>query len=117
MPYFQKYLSEKLIDAEISVHCDIKIFEWLINYIKKRAMKILENKNRDMPKPKMEPAQAISILISSYFLKMETLVEESLDFCHIRMSEVLETNGNLNCISQPLMTRYEVHSFKILIGM
>ena len=106
MPYFQKYLNEKLTDAEISVHCDIKIFEWLINYVKKRVSKSSEKRtDRGMMKLKMEPPQSVSILISSYFLKMEPLVEESLEFCYRNMTEVLETNGNLNCISQPLLKR------------
>jgi len=106
MPYFQKYLNEKLTDAEISVHCDIKIFEWLIDYVKKKNSTGFDHKDYDLGRLKLVPSQAVSILISSYFLKMDILVEECLDFCHNNMTEVLETNGNLNCISQPLMTRY-----------
>lgn len=35
MKYFEKYLtnSSVLDDIDISVHCDIKIFEWLIKYL------------------------------------------------------------------------------------
>jgi len=35
MKYFEKYLNEKTVneDIDISVHCDIKIFEWLLNYM------------------------------------------------------------------------------------
>lgn len=36
MKYFQDYLSseaDKWEDVDISVHCDIKIFEWLMSYI------------------------------------------------------------------------------------
>lgn len=38
MKYFQDYLSadtEKWEDVDISVHCDIKIFDWLIRYVKR----------------------------------------------------------------------------------
>lgn len=35
MKYFEKYLTEASSsdDIDISVHCDIKIFEWLIKYL------------------------------------------------------------------------------------
>ena len=36
MKYFEKYLTEatSVYDIDISVHCDIKIFEWLMKYLK-----------------------------------------------------------------------------------
>jgi len=57
MKYFEKYLSDQqtLDDIDISVHCDISIFDWLMKYV------------HDM-KPSMEIKTAISILISSDFL-------------------------------------------------
>ena len=35
MRYFEKHLNDKNQpqDIDISVHCDVKIFEWLIKYI------------------------------------------------------------------------------------
>ena len=35
MKYFEKYITDgtKSNDIDISVHCDIKIFEWLIRYL------------------------------------------------------------------------------------
>ena len=38
MKYFEKYLTETTSadDIDISVHCDIKIFEWLLKYIQHR---------------------------------------------------------------------------------
>jgi hypothetical protein len=35
MKYFEKYLSgtNKVDDIDISVHCDINIFEWLIRFL------------------------------------------------------------------------------------
>ena len=38
MKYFQDYLSsdnETWEDIDISVHCDVKIFDWLIRYVKR----------------------------------------------------------------------------------
>lgn len=38
MKYFEKYLSgsSSIEDIDISVHCDINIFEWLMNYLHKK---------------------------------------------------------------------------------
>jgi len=38
MKYFQDYLSsdsQTWEDIDISVHCDVKIFDWLIRYVKR----------------------------------------------------------------------------------
>ena len=43
-------------DVDISVHCDVKIFSWLIKYVKKEQKDSL---------PKLEPNNIVSILISS----------------------------------------------------
>ena len=69
MAYFEKYLSDSknLDDIDISVHCDINIFDWLMRYVYKKE-------------PKLEIKNSISILISSDFLQMGKLVDESLDF-------------------------------------
>ena len=42
MKYFQKYLTEATSsdDIDISVHCDIKIFEWLLKYIQHREQMV-----------------------------------------------------------------------------
>ena len=36
MKYFEKYLTEStsVEDIDISVHCDVKIFDWLMRYLK-----------------------------------------------------------------------------------
>jgi hypothetical protein len=41
MKYFEKYLTEatSVDDIDISVHCDIKIFEWLLRYLSQRDQK------------------------------------------------------------------------------
>lgn len=40
MKYFADYLSsetEKWEDVDISVHCDVQIFDWLMRYVKQSA--------------------------------------------------------------------------------
>ena len=38
MKYFDKHLNDKTYvqDIDISVHCDVKIFEWLIKYMNQK---------------------------------------------------------------------------------
>uniref|UniRef100_A0A673KH46 SANT and BTB domain-containing protein n=1 Tax=Sinocyclocheilus rhinocerous TaxID=307959 RepID=A0A673KH46_9TELE len=86
MRYFEEYLSvdpQRWDEVDISVHCDVQIFDWLMNYVKKHS-------------------NVISILISSEFLKMETLVEECIQYCHKHMSAIIATPCNMNCINNNL---------------
>ena len=57
MKYFEKYLSDSknIDDIDISVHCDINIFDWLMRYVLSKE-------------PKLEIKNSVSILISSDFL-------------------------------------------------
>eukprot|EP00466_Bigelowiella_natans_P003532 jgi/Bigna1/73241/fgenesh1_pg.23_\ len=63
MKYFRSYLSESASfeDIDISVHCDVHIFQWLMNYI-----------NTPEKAPSLDMRNVISILISSDFLQMDT---------------------------------------------
>ena len=74
MRYFEKYLadSKNLEDIDISVHCDINIFDWLMRYVHKKN-------------PTLEVKNAISILISSDFLQMPMLVEEAIKFVGVHL--------------------------------
>ncbi|XP_048864337.1 SANT and BTB domain regulator of class switch recombination isoform X1 [Brienomyrus brachyistius] len=101
MKYFAEYLStnaQRWEEVDISVHCDIQIFDWLMNYVKRRM-------NDSEDRPKLEPSNVISILISSEFLKMETLVEECVQYCHGHMSAIVATPCNMSCINNNLSTR------------
>jgi len=69
MKYFEKYLTEatSVEDIDISVHCDIKIFEWLMRYLKFKESDS-QFQSKDEPIPKLDIKNVISILISSDFL-------------------------------------------------
>lgn len=107
MRYFAEYLSvdtQRWEEVDISVHCDVQIFDWLMNYVRRNSA----GENKDKPRLGKslqqpcwccvsafwlgrrlvmwcllvtEPSNVISILISSEFLKMDTLVS-------VTMSEV-----------------------------
>ena len=94
MKYFDKYLadSKNLEDIDISVHCDINIFDWLMRYIHKKDSK-LEVKN------------AISILISSDFLQIPLLVEESVKFVSFNILEIIGLPIDMNCLNSTLVKK------------
>ncbi|XP_047379177.1 SANT and BTB domain regulator of class switch recombination isoform X3 [Sciurus carolinensis] len=54
---------------------------------------------------KTEPGNVISILISSEFLKMDSLVEQCIQYCHKNMNAIVATPCNMNCINANLLTR------------
>ncbi|XP_076017041.1 SANT and BTB domain regulator of class switch recombination [Genypterus blacodes] len=103
MRYFAEYLSvdaQRWEEVDISVHCDVQIFDWLMNYVRRNSA---GEGVRD--KPRLEPSNVISILISSEFLKMDTLVDECIQYCHKHMSAIVSTPCNMNCINSNLATR------------
>uniref|UniRef100_A0A5F9DPR2 SANT and BTB domain regulator of CSR n=1 Tax=Oryctolagus cuniculus TaxID=9986 RepID=A0A5F9DPR2_RABIT len=103
MKYFAEYLSmdaQRWEEVDISVHCDVHIFNWLIKYVKRNT-----EENKDSEMPTLEPGNVISILISSEFLKMDSLVEQCIEYCHKNMNAIVATPCNMNCINANLLTR------------
>lgn len=104
MKYFAEYLSDATSaeDIDISVHCDVNIFAWLMNYVKlKHGAATLG----DSAPPTLSTKNVVSILISSDFLKMEQLVQLCLKFCHDHLNVILKGPTNMNCITNKLLTR------------
>ncbi|XP_041645797.1 uncharacterized protein KIAA1841 isoform X2 [Cheilinus undulatus] len=102
MRYFAEYLSvdsQRWEEVDISVHCDVQIFDWLMNYVRRNSAGGCKDK------PRLEPSNVISILISSEFLKMDSLVDECIQYCHKHMSAIVATPCNMNCINSNLATR------------
>ncbi|XP_022085885.1 uncharacterized protein KIAA1841 homolog [Acanthaster planci] len=103
MRYFAEYLSsdtQRWEEVDISVHCDVQIFDWLMCYVKRNCPG-----SQTRQTPNLEASNVISILISSDFLKMDSLVNECIDFCHKNMSAIVATPCNMNCINDKLCTR------------
>ncbi|XP_071546954.1 uncharacterized protein [Panulirus ornatus] len=89
---------QRLEDVDISVHCDVSIFEWLLRWVKR-------GQTEDHVPPVLDPRNAVSILISADFLKMAPLVEEVLQYIHDNVNLILEAQVNLNCLSDAILTR------------
>lgn len=97
MKYFEKFLSENengYDDIDISVHCDVEIFEWLMMYIH-------EPENP----PQFDKAIIVSILISSEFLQMDTLVELCVQHVSTNLNDIIKLPIDLSCISEKLINR------------
>ena len=105
MKYFEKYLTEatSVDDIDISVHCDIKIFEWLMKYLKLKESE--QQKPPDENSPKLDIKNVISILISSDFLQMKGLVQECIDFVIENLHDVVRLPIDMNCLNQNLIKR------------
>lgn len=113
MGYFRDITSgQNLEDVDISVHCDITIFEWLMKWIKAR-----ENGGGGDEKTspcEMNVDNILSILVSASFLKMDALVDVGLHFVHDNLNKILANAYNLSCLGEPLFAKYE-HSCTILL--
>lgn len=83
---------------DISVHCDIGIFEWLMQWVKRDPLLVEDW-------PELDPQCVIPILVSAAFLQMEPLLNDCLLFCHQHMNEILRTTSNLSCLNDSVLTR------------
>lgn len=92
MTYFRDFLDDSEEEVDISVHCDLKIFEWLIDYISSSTQK-----------PELGRKELISILISSQFLGMDALVRECIQFFKVHANDIISLPIDLSCINEPLI--------------
>ncbi|XP_053688714.1 SANT and BTB domain regulator of class switch recombination [Sabethes cyaneus] len=99
MGYFADVTAgQRLEDMDISVHCDLQIFEWLMKWVKK------ESTSQD-DWPSLDPSNVVPILVSASFLQMEPLLLDCLSFCHARLNEVVRASSNLACLNDSIITR------------
>ncbi|XP_001648568.2 uncharacterized protein KIAA1841 homolog [Aedes aegypti] len=99
MGYFADVTAgQRLEDMDISVHCDLQIFEWLMKWVKKDSM------SQD-DWPALDPSNVVPILVSASFLQMEPLLLDCLSFCHARLNEVVKASANLACLNDSIITR------------
>lgn len=90
MGYFADITAgQRLEDLDISVHCDITIFEWLMRWVK-------QDQVPEEERPQLQPGYVIPILVSAAFLQMEPLLQDCLLFCHEHMNDILRTSTSLS---------------------
>lgn len=113
MKYFENFLSENengYDDIDISVHCDVEIFEWLMGYIHEPNIS-----------PVLEKSMVVSILISSEFLQMDSLVDICIQHISNNLTEIIKLPIDLSCISEKLINKLAfitppkvVHNYNVL---
>ena len=108
MKYFKAFIPDASVDADagnspppaeaeeidISVHCDVYIFEFLVRYM-----------NSPEAPPPLESNTVVSILISSEFLQMEDLVLACLRYMARNLGDILCLPVDLSCISDTLCAK------------
>ncbi|EGZ20615.1 hypothetical protein PHYSODRAFT_491293, partial [Phytophthora sojae] len=99
MKYFQAYLNEtnEHDEIDISVHCDVEIFELLMEYMHQRP----EHEWR----PRISLENIASILVSSEFLQMEELVEECVAFISTRVQDFMLLRVDFGCLSDATIAK------------
>ena len=107
MRYFQSHLSEydkhatEANQVEMSVHCDIAVFSWLLDYVKASG-----GRADVVPKgPELTTANCVPILISSDFLQMDRLVDECLAHISQHVMEVVRQPLDMSCLAEHLLRR------------
>ncbi|XP_052738882.1 uncharacterized protein LOC112050728 [Bicyclus anynana] len=99
MGYFADVTAgQRLEDMDISVHCDIQIFEWLMRWVKRDSILVADW-------PLLDAHNVVPILVSASFLQMEPLLHDCLMYCHAHMNDIVKTATNLACLSDGLLTR------------
>ena len=96
MTYFTPYLADerRFEEIDISVHCDVHIFEWLMEYIHQPAKP-----------PLLDPGSVISVLISADFLQMRPLANHCIEYLRSTLPEVLRLPIDLSCVSDALLAQ------------
>ncbi|XP_060652845.1 SANT and BTB domain regulator of class switch recombination [Drosophila nasuta] len=109
MGYFADVTAgQRLEEMDISVHCDIQIFDWLMKWIKHSAQSqelAAPGQSSFAAEPQLDGNNVVPILVSASFLQMEPLLLECLAFCHAHLSEVVRTSTNLSCLNDALVSR------------
>lgn len=99
MGYFAEVTTgQKLEDMDISVHCDLNIFDWLMRWVKKDL-------NPHESPPTLDASNVVPILVSAAFLQMEPLMQDCLRYCHKNMNNILRTSTNLACLNDSILTK------------
>lgn len=99
MGYFKDITAgQRLDDIDISVHCDLSIFEWLMRWIKK------DNLGEEFW-PSLDTLNVIPILVSASFLQMEPLLIDCLTYCHTNLNDIVKNSTNLSCLNDSIVSR------------
>ncbi|KAA0198768.1 hypothetical protein FBUS_00487 [Fasciolopsis buskii] len=106
MGYFKDYLIQNgkfIQEVEILVHCDIKVFDWLMRYVKRRS----DPKNYE--ECWLSVSNVLALLISSDFLKMDGLSQKCLIYFCEHINAIIASPCSLSCLNDDLIRRIVDH--------
>jgi len=93
MAYFKAYLND-LQKVDISVLCDIHVFDWLMKFVK-----------NPIAEPAFDLRSSLSILISADFLGMSHLTRLALDYIARNISDIIHQPLDLECVNESLLNK------------
>jgi len=99
MKYFRRFFHGKE-RSEISVQCDVRIFERLMNFVQAETKDCFE----------LECSNAVSILVASEFLGMDALVTKTIAFIANNIGEILSLPMDLGCINDEMVARIAIET-------
>ncbi|KAF5401942.1 hypothetical protein PHET_04917 [Paragonimus heterotremus] len=103
MRYFRSYLMDDantfVPNVEILVHCDVKVFEWLMRYVKRRK----EPKNYQ--ECWLSVSNVLALLISSDFLQMDSLLDKCVAYFCEHINAIIASPCSLSCLTDTLLQR------------
>lgn len=94
MTYFRDNLSsyqDNWQEIDISVHCDLQVFSWLMQYIMSSSTR---------PPPKLDAKRVFSVLVSSEYLGMPHLVNTCIQYISENINAVLAMHTSTECLNQ-----------------
>jgi hypothetical protein len=85
-----------LEEIDISVHCDIEIFEWLMKYVKRKDLNT---------EPKLEITNCVSIMLSADFLLMNDLLDKCILFISKHLNTILQSPNLIGGINDSIQVK------------
>eukprot|EP01105_Mastigella_eilhardi_P028429 TRINITY_DN935_c0_g1_i2.p1 TRINITY_DN935_c0_g1~~TRINITY_DN935_c0_g1_i2.p1 ORF type:complete len:468 (+),score=124.08 TRINITY_DN935_c0_g1_i2:1379-2782(+) len=86
--YFRELLAQHEV-VDVTVHCNVTIFAWLVQYIHACA---------PAQRPTLDVKNVITVLISAEYLGIAQLVDECLDVVKQRIGDIAELRINMNTL-------------------
>ena len=105
MRYFEEVLEDAAID--LFIHCEITVFEWLLAFARNyhHASNKISDCGEYVGSPGFTPSNAMSILISSDFLRMESLTPLCITYISQNLATIFIIPLEPSCLSASLLTR------------
>ena len=97
MRYFKQHLAADVetrpeASAELSVHCDIPTFEWLVDHAEGRD-------------PRVTTTNCVALMISSDFLRMASLTDKCADYVAANAHEICALGADLANLARGLLEK------------